>query len=227
MIAILSIRFDPSLLLDSATLINKADNGLEQALLAGFLYRDVRKALFGAKMLLVRHGQSEFNAIFSKTRVDPGIPDPKLTDEGRAQARAAANHLAGHGVTRLIASPYTRAIQTAEIIAQALGLTVTIDALVRERAAFHCDIGTPKAELQNRFPDLSFAHLDEPWWHDHVTLGYDESEEQILARGRLFRDQAAALPDRQTVAVVTHWGFIRAVTGIDAKNAEILRLQFD
>lgn len=178
-------------------------------------------------MLLVRHGQSEFNAVFSKTRIDPGIPDPKLTDEGRAQARLAAGALAGHGITRLVASPYTRAIQTAEIIAEILAVPVTIEALVRERAAFHCDIGTPKGELQRRFPAFSFGHLDDPWWHDHVTLGHDESEDQILARGRQFRAAAAALPDRDTVAVVTHWGFIRAVTGIDAKNAEILRLRFD
>jgi len=178
-------------------------------------------------MLLVRHGQSEFNAVFSKTRIDPGIPDPHLTDEGRAQARLAARHLADQGIARLVASPYTRAIQTAEIIAEILRLPVTIEALVRERAAFHCDIGTPKAELQRRFPAFSFAHLDDPWWHDHVTLGHDESEDQILARGRQFRAAAAGLPDRDRVAVVTHWGFIRAVTGIDAKNAEILRLHFD
>ena len=36
-------------------------------------------------MILVRHGQSEFNAVYSVTRVDPGIPDPQLTDIGRAR----------------------------------------------------------------------------------------------------------------------------------------------
>ena len=32
-------------------------------------------------MILIRHGESEFNVVFNKTRVDPGIPDPALTDE--------------------------------------------------------------------------------------------------------------------------------------------------
>ncbi len=35
-------------------------------------------------MLLIRHGQSEFNVVYSVTRQDPGIRDPKLTVEGRA-----------------------------------------------------------------------------------------------------------------------------------------------
>ena len=45
-------------------------------------------------MILLRHGQSEFNVAFNATRVDPGIPDPRLTEEGRRQARAAAVALA-------------------------------------------------------------------------------------------------------------------------------------
>ena len=177
-------------------------------------------------MLLIRHGQSEFNAVYARTRVDPGIPDPRLTEEGERQARDAARALSAHGITRLIASPYTRALQTASIIGRALGLGVEVDALVRERAAFHCDIGASPAELARRFPHLAFDHLDDPWWHDHVALGVDESEDQIRARGTEFRRRAAALPARDTICVVTHWGFIRALTGIEAKNGEIVRLKF-
>lgn len=177
-------------------------------------------------MLLIRHGQSEFNAVFSRTRVDPGIPDPRLTELGKAQALEAAAALAGHGVRRLIASPYTRALETARIIAAELGLAISVDPLVGERAAFHCDIGSPPAELKRRFPDLDFDHLGDPWWHDHVGLGRDETEDEIVARGMRFRARALGLADRGDVAVVTHWGFIRALTGYEAKNAEIVRLQF-
>jgi glucosyl-3-phosphoglycerate phosphatase len=178
-------------------------------------------------MLLIRHGQSEFNAIYSRTRVDPGIPDPKLTEEGKHQARAAARALAKHGIERLIASPYTRALETATIIARELGLAIEVDPLVSERAAFHCDIGTSPAVLARRFPDLAFDHLADPWWHDHVALGIDESDAQVIARGRRFRERATALNGRDRIGVITHWGFIRALTGIEAKNAEIVRLEFD
>jgi len=30
-------------------------------------------------MLLIRHAQSEFNAVFNVTREDPGILDPRMT----------------------------------------------------------------------------------------------------------------------------------------------------
>ena len=72
-------------------------------------------------MLLIRHGQSEFNVVFNKTRVDPGIEDPKLTEEGRRQAETAGRALRGRPPRRLISSPYTRAIETAHIIADVLG----------------------------------------------------------------------------------------------------------
>lgn len=178
-------------------------------------------------MLLIRHGQSEFNAVFSRTRVDPGIPDPRLTELGRRQALEAAETLAGHGLRRLIASPYTRAIETALIVAERLALPVEIDPLVGERAAYHCDIGSPPAVLKARFPELDFGHLDDPWWHDHVGLGRHETEAEIAARGARFRARAAGRADRHAVGVVTHWGFIRALTGgYEAQNAEIVRLQF-
>jgi broad specificity phosphatase PhoE len=174
-------------------------------------------------MILVRHGQSEFNAAFSVTRIDPGIPDPKLTDEGRRQAAAAAEALRGAGVRRLIASPYRRALETASIIADGLGLGVTIEPLVRERAAFRCDIGTSPNALSTLFPRYRFDHLDDPWWHDHINLGTAETEEALAARGVAFRSAMAALSDWAEVAVITHWGFIRALTGRPVANCEIVR----
>jgi len=173
-------------------------------------------------MLLVRHGQSEFNAAFTLTRVDPGIPDPELTAIGRDQAAAAAGRLRAHGVRRLIVSPYTRTLQTATIIADALGLPISIDARVRERAAFHCDIGSPPAALASRFPAYDFAGLDDPWWHDHLGLGRAETESELALRAESFRRDMAAAEDWRHVAVVTHWGFVRALTGQQAQNGEVL-----
>ena len=71
-------------------------------------------------MILLRHGQSEFNLHFTATRRDPGIRDPRLTPLGHQQAAAAAEALRGKGITRILASPYTRALQTAAPIARAL-----------------------------------------------------------------------------------------------------------
>ncbi len=181
-------------------------------------------------MFLIRHGQSQFNAVFSVTRVDPGIIDPVLTEEGERQALAAADTLIqlrerGEGeVRRLICSPYTRAVQTATIIADRLGVEVSIDPIVRERAAFHCDVGASPAELARRFPRYRFDHLEDPWWHDHVATGQAETEEALTLRGAAFRDAMCGQPDYSHIAVVTHWGFIRCLTGRPPANGEIVRL---
>lgn len=181
-------------------------------------------------MFLIRHGQSQFNAVFSVTRVDPGIADPVLTEEGVNQANAAAETLLqlrerGEGeVRRLISSPYTRALQTATIIAERLGIEVTIDPIVRERAAFHCDIGASPAELAQRFPRYRFDHLGDPWWHDHVATGQAETEDALAVRGAAFREAMRGRADYPHIAVVTHWGFIRCLTGRPPANGEIVRL---
>src|ERR1700744_2705161 len=115
-------------------------------------------------MILLRHGQSEFNLHFGATRRDPGIIDPRLTELGHSQAAEAARLLAGKGITRIITSPYTRALQTVSPIAKALGLKVSINPIVRERYAFACDVGTPRTELEQAWPEHDFSTVEEIWW---------------------------------------------------------------
>ena len=107
-------------------------------------------------MILLRHGQSEFNLHFTATRRDPGIIDPRLTELGHLQAEAAATRLAGERITRIITSPYTRALQTAAPLARAFGATVLVNPIVRERYAFACDVGTPRTELELAWPAARF-----------------------------------------------------------------------
>jgi broad specificity phosphatase PhoE len=169
-------------------------------------------------MILLRHGQSEFNLHFTTTRRDPGIRDPKLTPLGHQQAEAAAEALAGAGIRRIIASPYTRALQTAAPLARRLGLPVLVHPLVRERYAFSCDIGSPCAELSMAWPGLDLAHLPEVWWPAE-----EEPADQVLARASVFRGEMAALPDWAHTLVVSHWGFILAMTGQSVVNGQWLR----
>jgi broad specificity phosphatase PhoE len=166
-------------------------------------------------MILIRHGQSEFNLHFSATRVDPGIPDPRLTPLGHTQAEAAAERLADTPITRIIASPYTRAMQTAAPFADRFGLPVTISPLVRERYHFVCDVGSPVSRLRAQWPAHDFGDLPESWWPTET-----ESEAATLARAGEFRRAAAALPDHAETLVVTHWAFILAMTGRSLGNGE-------
>ena len=169
-------------------------------------------------MILLRHGQSEFNLHFGATRRDPGIVDPKLTDLGHEQAHEAARQLADAGIRRIIASPYTRALQTAAPIARTLGLKVTIDPLVRERYAFACDIGTRRDELEDAWPHHDFSGIDPVWWP-----ALEESAAAVTDRAARFRAAVAALPDWSSTLVVSHWGFILCATGESVTNGQWLR----
>jgi broad specificity phosphatase PhoE len=169
-------------------------------------------------MILLRHGQSEFNLHFTATRRDPGIIDPGLTELGQAQARAAAEQLAGQGIQRIIVSPYTRALQTAHPIAEALGVTPQINPLVRERYAFVCDIGTPRAALQQAWPQHDFTAIEDQWWPKA-----EESQASVLDRAARFRSALAARQDWASTLVVSHWGFILSLTGRSIANGEWLR----
>jgi broad specificity phosphatase PhoE len=170
-------------------------------------------------MILIRHGQSEFNVHHDRTGRDPGIPDPRLTELGRRQVTQSAERLKDHAhpIRRVLASPYTRALETAEIVARVLDVPVEVEHSVHEHAFYHCDIGTPRSLLSERWPALSFEHIEEVWWPN-----LDETREQVEARCQLFHARAAALPDWRHVAVVSHWGFILQLTGHSAANAELV-----
>ena len=169
-------------------------------------------------MILLRHGQSEFNLHFSATRRDPGIEDPRLTELGREQAAHAAQTLAGEGIGRIVASPYTRALQTAEPLARRLGLPVMIDVAVRERYAFVCDVGTPVADLRRDWPGHDFSAVEEVWWPTQA-----EPTANVVERAVRFRSAMAADPAWRDTLVVSHWGFILALTGVSVGNGEWLR----
>jgi broad specificity phosphatase PhoE len=171
-------------------------------------------------MFLLRHGQSYFNLHFSETRIDPGIEDPELTPLGLEQAAAAAMLLADTALTRIIISPYTRALQTAQPILAIHQVPVKIMQEVREQAAFACDVGSPPNLLATRFPHHDFGHLPPKWWHDGI-----ESSEETSERANAFRALMAARDDSATTLLVGHWAFIQALTGVSLANGEIL--EFD
>jgi broad specificity phosphatase PhoE len=166
-------------------------------------------------MILIRHGQSEFNVHFSRTGVDPGIEDPRLTPLGERQVEAALATLAQVRITRIVASPYTRVLQTAAPFARHFGLPVTLSPLVRERYAYSCDVGRPMSRLSADWPDHDFAGVPERWWPAET-----ESERAILGRAADFHQEMAARADHAETLVVSHWGFILAMTGQSLNNAE-------
>jgi hypothetical protein len=71
------------------------------------------------RLYFVRHGESEANVleVFSNRGLEHG-----LTQRGRVQTASLAQKLAGRQIIKLFTSPILRATQTAEILAEMLGV---------------------------------------------------------------------------------------------------------
>jgi broad specificity phosphatase PhoE len=72
----------------------------------------------------MRHGESTWNA---SGRLQHRNPTPPLTDRGRRQSSATAAALRGTRFDLVLTSPALRARQTAQIVADVLGLDVADD----------------------------------------------------------------------------------------------------
>jgi broad specificity phosphatase PhoE len=142
-----------------------------------------------------------------------------LTPLGQAQAEAAAEAFRGMGLRRILASPYTRALQTAAPASRVLGLPVLVHEAVRERAHFACDIGTPRAALARAWPSHDFAHLEEVWWPRGT-----EAAETVRARALRFRAEMLADEAWADTLVVSHWAFLITLTGHSLENGAWLRI---
>ena len=79
-------------------------------------------------VLLLRHGETEW----SLTGRHTGLTDVPLTDEGRRVAASLEARLAPLEPVLVLASPLARARETAEIVAEALGLPVERRPALRE-----------------------------------------------------------------------------------------------
>ncbi|MEO7555316.1 MAG: histidine phosphatase family protein [Acidimicrobiales bacterium] len=98
------------------------------------------------QVLLVRHGQSEWNALGRWQ----GQADPALTDLGREQAQLAAGSLGA--IDAIFASDLQRAAETALIISGALGVgPVVLEPGLRERDAGEWS-GLTRAEIDEQYP---------------------------------------------------------------------------
>lgn len=83
------------------------------------------------RLILIRHGESEGN----RDRTFTQSPEVPLTETGHEQARRVAQSLAQHHrPQRVIASPFTRARQTAEVIAANFSLAVELEPDLREQS---------------------------------------------------------------------------------------------
>ena len=181
--------------------------------------------------LFVRHGETEWNA---EGRIQGWAPVP-LSDRGREQAARVGEALAeregsfaepdgplaavggADAVDAVVSSDLPRTRQTAEPIADAVGVDVETDSRLRERD-FGVYQGLRSADFFERFPELDLLE------NGSTAAAYtpESGESWLDVRERVLA-VASDLRERDgTVVAVTHINPIRLVVG-ERRGLDVVR----
>lgn len=150
------------------------------------------------RIIAVRHGETDWNLA---SRIQ-GSTDIALNARGRWQAERLAHALAHEPLAAVYSSDLSRAFDTADAVAQRVGLQVVRDEGLRERR-FGCFEGFSFAEIEQRWPDeaMRWRRRDPAFGPEGGETLADFYERCVTCGVRL----ASAHPG-QTIAVVAHGG---------------------
>jgi broad specificity phosphatase PhoE len=156
-------------------------------------------------MLLVRHGQSEWNALGRWQ----GQEDPPLTDLGRMQARVAARLIGT--VDLVVSSDLQRAAETAAIISAELGVgPVVVEGDLRERHAGEWQ-GLTRDDIERHWPG---------WLDERRRPPGFEATDPFNQRVTAALDRLAHAHAGAEMLVVTHGGVIYVIEEHHGKDFE-------
>ncbi len=171
----------------------------------------------GRRLVLVRHGQTAWNA---EGRAQ-GHADVSLDDSGRAQAEAMAPVVAGFHPALLFSSDLARARETAAFLEKETGLTTQEDPRLRE---YHTGnrTGLTRAEYAevrraSAADPADPADLADSWdAHSHIEAEGGESVGAVGARiVPALQEILSRLREGETAVVVTHGAAVRvAIAGV-------------
>jgi probable phosphoglycerate mutase len=166
------------------------------------------------RLLLVRHGATQLTA---EDRFS-GAVGVDLSDEGRGQARALAQRLAGEKISAVYCSPLSRTVETATILAEPHDLPVATRDGLREISHGRWE-GLTRPEVERRFPDEYAA-----WESDPFTFAPRDGESgvAVLARALPVVREIVVAHAGERVVVVSHKATLRlllsSLLGFDARG---------
>jgi probable phosphoglycerate mutase len=157
----------------------------------------------------VRHGVTDWNQQFRAQ----GQKDVPLNEEGIRQAEQLGVRLAEEDWDYIFTSDLSRARETAEIIAAAMGIKVHgYDPRLREKTHGQLD-GTTEAEREVRW-GTGWREIDHG----------EESTESVLQRSRHFMQDIATDYSAKKILVVSHGALIRITLAELLNDAKIQML---
>jgi glucosyl-3-phosphoglycerate phosphatase len=150
----------------------------------------------------VRHGQTDENQ-----RSVYQAPNTSLSAKGYDEARTVGELLRPTNPTLVVSSTHERAIQTARIIGQCVGITPTINHLVRE-------VEWPSDLIGQRlngvraltFLFLSTLYRNSPTWHYKDAENYRDIYLRIQKTYRFIESLAEA---HDAIVIVSHSEYLR------------------
>jgi len=165
------------------------------------------------RLYLIRHGATNLTA---EDRFSGETGD--LSAEGRAQVARLGERLRGAGIQALYASDLPRALDSARIIGEAIGLEPRLREDLREIRHGHWE-GLTHAEVRSRDPAEYAAWQSDPF---HQAPVGGESGAAVLARAKPALREIVAAHDGGRVAVVSHKATLRLLLcdplGIDPRG---------
>lgn len=166
------------------------------------------------RIVLARHGET----VWAHENRYAGVSDIALTETGRRQAELLADWAVSAGLAAVYASPLHRAVGTATLAADRLGVDLRVDTRLRE-LDFGEGEGRTRDEMAQRFPDALDRFHDDPVAH-HLPAG--ESPESAAVRFREALQDIAAEHGDHRVLVVAHTTVMRlalcSLLGIELKE---------
>jgi len=153
----------------------------------------------GPQLVLVRHGETEW----TERRLLHGRLDSPLSAAGRRHSELTAQRLRGEHFDALFSSPQGRAVQTAEILGLAVGLTPVLLDDLRE-ADFGWLEGKPLSLIDPDGPGNKLLRLV-TWLMRALTA---ERPGQVAKRVASAVEAIVRQHPHGRVLVVTHWGIV-------------------
>jgi alpha-ribazole phosphatase len=167
-----------------------------------------------SRLLLVRHGLTEFNS----TRRFAGYWDGELTAEGLRQVEKLRDRLAKEKIDAVYCSDLKRAVVTAEVIASGREVEIVRCSELREINYGVCD-GLTFEEIGQRYPELRESIIN---FSLELSFPGGESFREFIARTSKFLGRLNKHTEEQTILIVAHGGPIRVLVcellGIDQSH---------
>lgn len=170
-------------------------------------FKRITKNLRTPRVLLVRHGHTDFNGTSGKSEDKiRGWIDVPLNDEGRQDAVKAKTQLKGTKVDAIFSSDLVRAKETAEIIDKDHGVPIVESAALRPWNLGHFQ-GQPTSEVIDEIND----HINNP--DEVVPDGESFNDFRQRYIGFLDRVIRQAIQDKQTIVIATHLRNLKLADG--------------